>query len=158
MTQLATSVDGKARTTKERFNRETAVAINIQADPAIIWRLLTNASDFSRWNSTIVSIEGEIKQGEKIILKSTLDAKRAFKLKVKEMEPEKRLVWGDSKGSRVYTLSKGSGNSVIFTMTEKIGGLFFPMYAKYIPPFDDSFEQFAADLKNEAEAIQNSTS
>jgi hypothetical protein len=38
-------------------------------------------------------------------------------------------------------------------MTEKIGGLMFPMYAKYIPSFDESFEQFAADLKKEAEII-----
>lgn len=40
-------------------------------------------------------------------------------------------------------------------MTEKIGGLLFPLYAKYIPPFDKSFEQFAADLKKEAEIIHN---
>jgi hypothetical protein len=37
-------------------------------------------------------------------------------------------------------------------MTEKIGGLMFPMYARYIPPFDGSFERFAADLKRQAEA------
>lgn len=40
-------------------------------------------------------------------------------------------------------------------MTEKIGGLLFPMYAKYILSFDKSFEQFAADLKKEAEIIHN---
>ena len=28
-------------------------------------------------------------------------------------------------------------------------------HAKYIPPFDKSFEQFAADLKKEAEIIYN---
>lgn len=39
-------------------------------------------------------------------------------------------------------------------MREKIGGFMFPMYAKMIPPFDDAFEQFAADLKREAAAIQ----
>ena len=38
---------------------------------------------------------------------------------------------------------------------KKIGGLMFPMYAKYIPPFDTVFEKFAADLKKEAETIQN---
>ena len=27
----------------------------------------------------------------------------------------------------------------------------FPMYAKYIPPFDEMFEQFANELKKEAE-------
>ena len=39
-------------------------------------------------------------------------------------------------------------------MTEKIGGFMFPLYGKYIPPFDESFEQFASDLKREAETIE----
>lgn len=142
----------KANTIKKTFSRETKVSINIDADASIVWTLLTNAADFPRWNSTIVSLEGEIKLGEKIRLKSTLDEKRTFKLKVKKFEPEKRMVWGDGKGNRVYTITK-KGNEVTFTMTEKIGGLMFPMYAKYIPPFDESFEQFAADLKKEAETI-----
>ena len=147
--------NGKARTVKKTFSRETSVFFNIKADASIVWTLLTNASDFPRWNSTVVFIEGEIREGEKIILKSTLDEKRTFKLKVKEFEPEKRMVWGDGKGNRVYTITKSENGSLTFSMTEKIGGLMFPMYANYIPPFDESFEQFAADLKKEAETIAN---
>lgn len=48
MAQIATNQDGKATTIKETFSRETAVSINIQADPSIIWTLLTNASDFPK--------------------------------------------------------------------------------------------------------------
>ena len=155
MTHLPTTQDGKATTIKETFSRETAVTINIQADPAIVWTLLTNAADFPRWNSTVISLEGEIKQGETINLKSTLDEKRTFNLTVKEFEPEKRLVWGDRQGSRVYTISQGESDGVTFSMTEKIGGLLFPLYGRFIPPFDESFEQFAADLKKEAETIHN---
>ena len=146
--------DGKASTVKKTFSRETSVQTVIKADAAIVWALLTNASDYPRWNSTVISIEGRIARGEKIKLKSVLDPKRTFKLKVKELEPEKRMVWGDTKGNRVYTLA-ATNSAVTFTMTEKIGGLMFPMSAKYIPPFDKTFEQFAADLKKEAELIQN---
>ena len=39
-------------------------------------------------------------------------------------------------------------------MTEKIGGLMFPMAARHIPDFNPVFEQFANDLKKEAETIQ----
>jgi len=150
------SQDGKAFTARNTFNRETSVSIPISADPAIVWALLTHASDFPRWNSTVTSIKGEIKPGGTIELKSTLDQKRTFKLKVKEFVLEKRLVWGDATGSRVYTIGKGAGGGVIFTMLENIGGPLFPLFAKYIPPFDESFEKFAADLKKEAEAIQHS--
>ena len=37
--------DGKAKTTKKTFSRETSVSTTILADPAIVWALLTNASD-----------------------------------------------------------------------------------------------------------------
>ncbi len=151
----ATAQKGKATTVRETFSRETSVSININSDKAIIWTLLTNASDYPRWNSTIISIEGEIAEGNKILLKSTLDTTRTFKLKVKEYQPEERLAWGDSKGNRIYTLNENGDGTITFTMTEKIGGLMFPMYAKYIPSFDEAFEQFAADLKKEAELIQN---
>jgi uncharacterized protein YndB with AHSA1/START domain len=154
-TLSAHAQNGKAVTTKKTFSRETSVSIDIKADRAILWALLTNASDFPRWNSTVVSIEGNIQQGEKIKLKSTLDPKRSFKLRVTAFEPEKRLAWGDGKGTRVYTLEDNGKGGVAFSMREKIGGLMFPMYAKYIPPFDAAFEQFAADLKKEAELIQS---
>lgn len=146
-----------AQTTKTTFHRETSVSTVIKADEAIIWALLTNASDYPRWNSTVTSIQGTIAQGEKIVLKSTLDAKRSFKLKVKEFEPTKRLVWGDGKGQRTCTLKSNGDGTVTFTMHERIGGLMFPMYAKYIPPFDVSFNSFAAELKKEAELIQSNT-
>ena len=148
--------DGKATTIKKPFSRETSVSLDILADPGIVWVLLTNATDYPRWNSTVTSLKGEIKEGETIELKSILDTKRTFKLKVKEVEPERRLVWGDSMGNRVYTLEKGGGGHVTFTMTEKIGGLLFPLFVGAIPPFDETFEQFAADLKKEAETIQSS--
>ncbi len=152
---ISMAQNGTATTTKTTFSRETTVSINIQANQAIVWSLLTNASDFPRWNSTIVSIDGNIALGEKIQLKSTLDTTRTFKLKVKSFEKESSLSWGDGKGDRTYTITPNGTGGVTFTMTEKIGGLMFPMYAKYIPSFDESFEQFAADLKKEAETIHH---
>ena len=150
--------EGKAKTIKKTFSRETSVSTTIFADPAILWALLTHASDFPRWNSTVTSVKGEIREGSAIELKSTLDEKRTFKLKIKEFVPEKRLVWGDAQGSRVYNLDKGPRGGTLFSMSERIGGPLFPLFASYIPPFDESFEQFAADLKKEAESIQNSKS
>lgn len=144
---------GKARTLKKMFSRETSVSTTIHADAAIVWALLTHASDFSRWNTTVVSIEGNIAPGEKIVLKSTLDPKRSFKLKVKIFEPQKRLAWGDGLGTRTYTLTPQPDGSTTFSMIEKIGGPLFPLFARMIPSFDQSFEQFAADLKKEAETI-----
>lgn len=157
MTRATIAQNGKATTVKTTFYRETSIRIEIKADPAIVWALLTKASDYPRWNSTVTSIEGTIALGEKIKLKSTLDTNRTFKLKVKEIEAEKKLVWGDGQGNRIYIITKNENENgtITFSMTEKIGGLMFPMYAKMIPSFDQSFEQFASDLKNESETIMN---
>ncbi len=147
--------NGKANTVKKTFSRQTSIRIDINSDASVIWTLLTNASDYPRWNSTINSLEGEIKKGEQIRLKVHLDPKRTFKIKVREMEPEKRMVWGDGQGTRTFTLSKNKEGVWNFAMTEKIGGLLYPLYARMIPSFDEAFEAFASDLKKEAELIVN---
>ncbi len=155
-TTSAFAQNGKAITTKTTFHRETSISIEINASPTIVWNLLTQAADYPKWNSTVVSIEGNIALGEKIKLKSTLDTSRTFKLKVKEFTPTTKLVWGDGQGTRIYSLVENTNGTVTFTMSEKIGGLMFPMYAKMIPAFDESFEAFARDLKKEAESIAKS--
>lgn len=145
--------NGKAVTEKKVFSRETAVSIDIQADKSVIWALLTNADDFPRWNSTVISINGNIAPGEKIKLKAKLDPKREFKLSVKEFDKDNRLVWGDAMGKRIYSLKSIGNNQTNFLMSEKIGGPLFPLFSKMIPSFDHAFEQFAHDLKKEAEII-----
>jgi len=44
------------------------VVVNIGARAEDIWRLLTDAKDFPRWNSTVTSIEGQIREGERLRL------------------------------------------------------------------------------------------
>ncbi|GAB2588751.1 SRPBCC family protein [Spirosoma areae] len=74
---------------------------------------------------------------------------------MKQFHPENKLAWGDAMGNRLYTLAKNGDKSVLFCMTEKIGGPLFPLFARMIPSFDQSFEQFAADLKKESELNSN---
>jgi len=153
--QQATANNGKAITQKETFSRTTSVGNCIFADKSIIWKLLTDAAGYTRWNSTIISVNGNIALGETISLKAKMAPKRDFKLKIKEMAEGRLLVWGDGMGKRIFTLDDNGKGMVTFTMNEKIGGPLFPLFARYIPSFDAAFEQFAADLKKEAETIQN---
>jgi uncharacterized protein YndB with AHSA1/START domain len=141
-----------AKPTRRFFSRETEVAIDIRAGAADVWALLTNSAEYPKWNSTIVSIDGEIGPGKKIKLKSTLDPKRTFTLTVREFEPPARLVWGDAMGKRTYSITAKESGTVTFSMREKIGGPLFPLFARMIPPFDAAFDQFAADLKKRAES------
>lgn len=145
------TANGKAFTTKKLFSRKTMVVINVAASPDTVWGLLTDADNFNSWNSTIIELTGDIVLGGRIQLRSTLAPERTFKLKVKEFKPNERLTWGDAMGTRTYTLTPNSDGGTRFSMTEKIGGPIFPLFARMIPPFDESFNQFAADLKGAAE-------
>jgi uncharacterized protein YndB with AHSA1/START domain len=143
--------DGVASTTRTTFSLSTRIAQHIDADAATVWRLLTTAADYPRWNSTVVSLDGQITLGSKIKLVSKLDPSRTFSLKVKEFEPNSRLRFGDAMATRTITLSGDAGGTRM-EITERIGGPFFPFFARMIPPLDENVEQFTADLKKAAEA------
>jgi hypothetical protein len=143
----------KRRTT---FRLEHAVAIRVQAKPEVLWALLTDAAGFPRWNSTVTSIEGEIARGKRLALRVPAAPDRVFKPRVTELEPPRRMVWADGmapmfRGVRTFTLEPREDGATDFTMVEVFSGLMLPMIAGSLPDFGPSFEQYAADLKREAE-------
>jgi uncharacterized protein YndB with AHSA1/START domain len=148
---MATAPDGVASTIRTTFSRSTRISQHIDADAATVWRLLTTAADYSEWNSVVQSLDGEIAPGSTFKLVSTLDPSRTFTLKVTTFEPNARLAYGNAMSTRTYMLS-GEMNGTRFEMVERIGGPAFPLFARRIPPFDASFEQFTGDLKKAAEA------
>jgi uncharacterized protein YndB with AHSA1/START domain len=150
------SASGRAHKTKSAFRMECSVGINIKAPPSRVWALLTNAGEFPRWNSTVKSIEGTIGLGEKIKLVATNAPERVFNLAVSEFVPDRRLVWRDGAapmftGVRTFTLTPKGDGSTDFAMSEVFSGLMLPMIAGSLPDFGPVFEQYASDLKREAE-------
>ena len=131
----------------------------INASPETIWKILIDASDWPKWNSTVIKVEGKIALGEKITVFAKVNPNRAFPLTVTEFVPKERMVWsggmplGLFKGERTYTLSQKSDGSVEFTMQEIFSGLMAPLITGSIPDLQPSFEEFAAALKRRAEEI-----
>jgi hypothetical protein len=135
---------------------EYAVAINIQAQPNRIWALLTTAGDFPRWNSTVKSIEENSAPGERIKLRAAIAPERIFNLTVSEFVPEKKMVWRDGMapmftGVRTFTLTPKADGSTDFSMAEVYSGIMLPMIAGSLPDFRPTFEQYASDLRREAQ-------
>jgi hypothetical protein len=150
------NMTGKAIKSSAAFRMECGVGVNIRASPKTIWELLTNASDFPRWNSTIKSIDGEIALGKKIALRVTIAPDRVFKPKVSELVAEQKMVWSDGaapmfKGVRTFMLTKRDDGTTDFSMDEIFSGIMLPMIKGSLPDFGPPFEQYAADLKSEAE-------
>ncbi len=137
------------------FEMQTSVATNIKAPATRIMGLLTDAKNFTTWNSTVISVDGDIKKGETIRLVSKLDPKRTFKLTVAEQTPT-TLIWKDGfapmfSGVRTFDLQTRPDGSTDFTMTEVFKGIMLPMIKGSLPDFKANFEQYAADLKNASE-------
>ncbi|MGE0327332.1 MAG: SRPBCC family protein [Polyangiaceae bacterium] len=147
-------VSPNATSQSTTFRLETSVEIGIRAEPERIWQLLTNAADFPRWNSTVTSIEGRIASGEQLKLKVPI-SERTFTPKVRALEANRRMVWSDGaapffRGVRTFELEPGGGET-LFRMTEVMTGIFLPMIKGSLPDFAPVFEQYARDLKREAE-------
>lgn len=152
---MSNDTDGRAVRTKSIFRMEYAINQNIRAPRDRVWSLLTDAAGFSRWNSTVQSIEGMIAQGQKINLRATVAPNRVFNLLISEFVPNERMVWRDGaapmfSGVRTFTLT-GDADTTRFTMAEVYSGLMLPFIAGSLPNFIPVFETYARDLKRAAE-------
>lgn len=147
-----------AVSSRATFRRTCSVSIPIRATPDAIWSILTNGAKITQWNSTILYFEGRIAPDEKITLKSIADPKRTFNLKVTEFNAPRKMVWSAGAapmftGVRTYTLTPKADGTTEFTMSEVIAGLLLPILGASLPDFGPMFEQFAGDLKREAEKV-----
>lgn len=129
----------------------------IRAPAAIVWRLLTDAQGFARWNSTVSAIEGEILEGERIRIHS-LGTKQTFTPRVSDVVPERHMMWSDGvdpifRGARTFELAPQAEGATAFTMEERFSGVMFALAKGMMPDFRPIFEAYANDLKREAERI-----
>jgi hypothetical protein len=130
----------------------------INCPPDDVWELLTDAADYGEWNTTTVSLEGQIELGSRIKLVSTVNPKRAFKLSVSEMDRPHRMVWSDGmpfglfRGVRTFTLTPRGERQTEFEMVEVFSGFLEPLISKSIPDMTDSFAEFSKSLKVAAES------
>lgn len=144
-----------AEKTETTFTLRYAVRTAIAASPQAIWARLTDADGFSRWNSTVESIEGPIAPGQKLKIRVPVAPGRVFTPKVVEFVPAERMTWRDGfapmfRGTRTYTLTP-RGAATEFEMVEEFRGLMLPMIKKSLPDFRPIFDRYAADLKKTCE-------
>jgi hypothetical protein len=129
----------------------------IKASPDRIWSLLTDASGYTSWNTSVDRIEGRIAPGETIKVFVKVNPGRAFPVKVTEFQPGKKMVWsggmplGLFKGVRTYTLNPAGDGATRFDMREVYSGPMLPMIWGSIPDLGPSFQEFATGLKAGAE-------
>lgn len=147
--------NGRAERTRTGKALDYSVATGIAAPPELVWQVLTDAAGYSKWNTTIVRLDGSIAAGGRVQLVAKVAPRRTFKLKVSTFEAPRRMVWEDGGsmflGVRNFTLTPADGGTT-FAMSETFSGGMLGMIAGKLPDFTQDFEAFAADLKKEAES------
>lgn len=146
-----------AQKTESTFTLSYTVACDIDADPSRVWRLLTDAEGFTRWNSAVSRLDGPIAADRRLSLQVPIAPGRTFTPRVSVFDVERRMVWSDGlwpmfQGRRTFTLTPREGGGVRFEMTEVFSGWMLPMIKGSLPDFRAPFETWAADLKRAAES------
>jgi hypothetical protein len=146
-----------AITTRTAFRLTSAVTRSIGAPATTIWNLLTDLGAQSRWNSTLVSIEGKVALGERVSFRVPDAPGQTFSPTVVAYDEAKSMVWRLNRwpllvSERTYRLTPGPHSSTEFTIDEVFQGLLLPVIAKSLPDFGAMFERTATDLKAAAEA------
>ena len=147
--------NGKAVELKDPKFLACQVALELDAPPEKVMTALTRAREYTRWNSTVTKLEGEIASGQTIKLVSVLAPTRTFKLRV-SLGPD-FMTWEDGmplglfRGVRSFRVTRTDKGTTVFAMSEIFSGPMLGMIAKSLPDQRATFETFARDLKTEVE-------
>lgn len=153
-----TSNHPRAFKSQTTFRQSCGVRCDVRASVDTIWAILTDAPNYTRWNSTVTSLEGSIREGEQLKLRVKLDPKRTFTPKVTKLAAHE-MVWSDGfapmfRGVRTFRLIPTDNGVTEFVMEEVFTGAMLPMIRKSLPDFGPAFEAFATDLKRAAEGSE----
>ena len=136
--------------------KEFATTTTIHAPPEDIWAILLDAEAYPIWDPFCEKLEGEIREGGTLRAHTKLTPGRAFKLKVLELVPNRKMVWrggmplGLFKGVRTFTLTE-TDDGVEFSMREVFSGPMMKLIGGSIPDMTEAFDAFAEGLKARAE-------
>jgi uncharacterized protein YndB with AHSA1/START domain len=136
--------------------RKYSASTTINASPETVWRILTDASGYPNWDTSMDHIEGKLALGESVKFFTKLSP-QAFPVKVIGFEPGRKMVLtsgmplGLFKSERTHTLTPNKDGTTTFQTEEIFTGLLLPIFGRTIPDLTENFKAFAAGLKKQAE-------
>ncbi|MEL7671046.1 SRPBCC domain-containing protein [Methanobacterium sp.] len=144
--------------------KEIYTEIEINAPASVVWSILTDFDDFSRWNPFIRKISGKLQEGAQIevfIIPPNSNGMK-FRPKILTYDPEKELRWLGNfwipklfDGEHSLVINEISENKVLFIQKERFSGLFVPFFSGTLKNTESGFEMMNHALKEEAESKYN---
>ncbi|WED23227.1 SRPBCC domain-containing protein [Vibrio sp. JC009] len=138
-------------------NNETV----IEASPQEVWAVLTDTASYPEWNPVILSAEGKLEEGEKVVMQFREPGGKQYeiKAKVKQVIPEKLLnqyggTWGIITFDHTYALEPVPEGTKV-TIHEDYKGAYVlfwdhtPMEVSYAE-VNKALKQRVMDLKSQS--------
>lgn len=123
------------------MKKEIRTEIIIQAAPERVWEVFTAFENYSNWNPFIKSLQGEVKVGEKIIVRLEPPGAKGmtFKPEVLVFKPGKEFRWighlfipGLFDGEHRFELIDNGNGTTTFVQAEKFKGILVRMLSKML--------------------------
>ena len=140
--------------------KEIRTEITINSNPEKVWGVLTNFEKHPEWNSFIISIIGNKKAGEQIIIKIQPPGGGAmtFKPVVLIYNQNKEFRWkgklllnGFLDGEHYFEIIDHNNGTVTFVHGEIFTGLLVSIFSNILDKTKDGFEMMNKALKEECE-------
>lgn len=141
---------------------ELKTEIEIKATSSKIWQVLTDFTHYREWNPFIQEIQGDLAEGEKLIVKMTLDGKKTvqFKPKVTYLRTHEEFRWlgkllipGLFDGEHGFEIHDLHNGSCRFIHKERFTGLLVPLFTNMLDTkVKANFERMNQALKSRCES------
>ncbi len=148
------------------FKREIEAAVDIDAAPDRVWRVLTEVSEYASWNRFIPCIEGDLEEGCRIDVRAYPRRRPnlRFRARVLRVDPPRELRWlgrlglpGLFDGDHRFTLEALDGGRTRLTQRETLAGLLVPVLGAFIAGRSQpGFDEMNRALKRRAEEREDS--
>jgi hypothetical protein len=143
------------------MSKEIKTEILINAIPEKVWNILSDFSNYPKWNPFIKSLTGDVKVGGKITVRIEPPGTNGmtFKPKVLAFEKNKELRWlgnllfaGLFDGEHKLELIDNSNGTTTFKQSESFNGILIPLFRKMLDVNTvNGFNQMNQKLKEMAE-------
>jgi len=140
--------------------------IDIDAPPALVWRVLTELDRYGEWNTFCPKAASTLQIGTPIVMTVRMNAShtRIQREVVRALEPGEKVCWGVTigaewlmTGSRWQVIEPAGEGRCRYHTWERFTGLLAPFIgAAFGGDVQRGFDQCALDLKRRAELLARS--
>lgn len=136
--------------------------IDIRADAALVWSVLTDFAAYPDWNPLIKDITGDLRRGGRLRVRIALRDRRpaTFRPRVITCQPGRELTWigrvlvpGVFDGCHTFRIAQ-TGSGVLVHHCERFTGLFSAFFGQSdLDAVREGFEAMNTALKARCEAL-----